>query len=95
MDWDFWRIAWPNAAVACALAIVPAWAVLSRTADTVQQPLTETADQMAIVAIATGEATDLHGGQAIASGLLGERMSTSPGPMAQIPGVTLHFEPEL
>ena len=27
MDWDFWRIAWPNAAIVAALAAVPFFAM--------------------------------------------------------------------
>jgi len=34
MNWDFWRIAWPNAAIVAALAAVPFFAMaLHITAD--------------------------------------------------------------
>ena len=29
MDWEFWRIDWPAAAVAFALAILPVWVIVT------------------------------------------------------------------
>jgi hypothetical protein len=31
MGWDFWRIAWPNAALVFALAAVPVWVLLTHS----------------------------------------------------------------
>jgi hypothetical protein len=38
MNWDFWRIDWPNAAAIFALAILPVFAALVHMASEERQP---------------------------------------------------------
>jgi hypothetical protein len=45
MGWDFWRIAWPNAALVFALAVVPVWVLLTHSTGTSQQTSIEPANE--------------------------------------------------
>ena len=50
MDWDFWRIDWPNAAAVFALAVVPFFAMaIHMTSDGPQPSIREAGTSVAIL----------------------------------------------
>jgi hypothetical protein len=53
MGWDFWRIAWPNAAVVVALAVVPVWVIFTHSSGISQRTSIELASEPKATALAT------------------------------------------